>query len=273
VTYDTAELEGTLAALYARGRAAHPRLAVGEDAFGRFLARSIDGKAPMPLDRLAVEDLYLACACAGRVRGAEAAFEAEFAPAIRRVVARVVVAPDDRQDAEQRVRQHLLVGERGAGPAIAKYPGRGPLAKWIPVVAIRVALSLNRSESVERRLRDKAGAEAMGVNPEHLYMKAELRNALEPAVGKALGRLADRDRLILRLYLIAGMTLQAIAQSLGVTQQAVSKRLAGARKALLDDIREGVAARLKIPKDELSSVMRFVASQLDVNISRVLRAK
>ena len=271
VTYDTAELAGFLTALYDGGRAAHPKLAVSEAAFGRCLARAISGDGPQALEQLVAEDLYLACACAEAVRGASGTFESAFGSTIRRAVSRVVAANADRDEAEQRVRAHLLVDERGAGPAITKYTGRVPLARWIAVVAIRIAISLNRSESVERRLRDKAGAEAIGVSAEHLYMKAELRDAMEPAIGEALGRLSDRDRLILRLYLVGGLTTRAIGSSLGLSQPAVSKRLAKVREALLTDIRDAVAARLKVPKDELSSLLRFVASQLDVSISRALR--
>ena len=187
-------------------------------------------------------------------------------------MSRVTATPHDRDEAEQRVRHHLLVGDRDAAPALAKYPARVALARWVPVVALRIAISMNRTESVERRLREKAGGEAMGVSPEHLYMKAELRQVLEPAVAEALGKLGDRDRMILRLYLIAGMKVRAIGTTFGMSHQAISKRLAAAREAMVADIRHTVATRLKIPKDELSSIMRFVVSQLDVNISRVLRA-
>jgi len=271
--HPTGDLAALLGALYARGRAAHPRLAVGEEAFGRCLGRCAD-ETPVPeLDKLAAEDLYLACACVEGVRGAADAFEAAHAKAIRRAVSRVTVTPHDRDEAEQRVRQHLLLGERAAGPALAKYPGRITLARWIPVVALRIAISMNRSESVERRLREKAGAEAMGVSPENLYMKAELRQVLEPAVEEALAKLSDRDRMILRFYLIAGMKVRAIGATFGMSHQAVSKRLAAAREAMVAHVRHTVATRLKIPKDELSSIMRFVVSQLDVNISRILRAE
>jgi RNA polymerase sigma-70 factor (ECF subfamily) len=272
-TYDTADLAGFLAALYRRGRDAHPKLRVGEEAFGRVLARCM-GDRPLPsLDSFAIEDLYLACACVEGVRGAAAAFEAAYGKKIRRAVSRVFPSAGDREDAEQRVRQHLLVGAPDAGPALAKYPGHAPLAKWIPVVAIRVAISLNRSETAERRLRDRAAAEAMGASPEDLLMRAELRRAVEPAVADALGRLEDRDRLILRLFLVGGMTAHAIGTSLGLSQQAISKRIAKARDAMLEHIRSSVARELKIPEDDFSSLMRVVASQLDVNISRLLRRK
>ena len=259
--------------MYARGRKAHPRLRVSEDAFGRGVARCAGGASFQSLEGLVAEDIYLACACAEGVRGAAAAFEAQYARAIRRAVSRAIAAPEDRDDAAQRALQHLLVGTGDAGPAIGKYPGLLPLAKWVPVVAIRVAISLKRTESAEQRLRAKAGAEAMGVNPENLYMREELRRALEPAVAAALGRLDERDRLILRFFLVSGMTTKAIGETLDLSQQAVSKRLAKARAELLEDVRRNVAESLHISEDEFSSILRFVASQLDVNVSRSLRDK
>src|SRR5580765_1525227 len=101
-TYDTADLAGFLGALYARGRDAHPKLRVGEDAFGRCLARCCGETAVRSLDRLAIEDLYLACACVEGVRGAARAFEAAYAKVIYRAVSRIVAAGQDREDAAQR---------------------------------------------------------------------------------------------------------------------------------------------------------------------------
>jgi RNA polymerase sigma-70 factor (ECF subfamily) len=273
VTYDTAELAETLADLYGRGRAAYPKLAVSEQAFGRRIARVMDSDRTCALDQIPAEDVYLACACIEGARGSAAAFEAQYAKVIRRAVSRAVVSQQDRDDAEQRTLQHLLVGVGGAGPAIAKYPGHVPLAKWVPVVALRVAISLRRTESAEHRLRAKAGAEAIAVNPEHLYIREELRRAVEPAIAAALRRLDARDRLILRLFLVSGATLRTIGESLGLSQQAISKRIANARAALMKDVREAVAGTLQISEDDFSSILRFVASQLDVNVSHGLRGK
>jgi len=270
-TQETADLAGFLGALYARGRDAHPKLRVAEEALGRCLAPCCGETPVRSLDSLAIEDLYLACACLERVRGAARAFETAYAKVIYRAVARIVAAGQDRDEAAQRVRQHLLVGGPGGEPALAKYPGRIPLAKWIPVVAIRIAISLNRSETAERKLRDKAAAEAMGASPEDMLIRAELRRAIEPAVSEALDHLEGRDRLILRLYLVGGMSTHAIGASLGLSHQAVSKRLAKSREEMLEKIRGTVAERRHIAEEEFSSLMRVVASQLDVNISRLLR--
>ena len=60
----TAEL---LAALYARGRAAYPRVVVSEEAFGRHLGRCACGDGPentASLAEIAAEDVYLALTAA-----------------------------------------------------------------------------------------------------------------------------------------------------------------------------------------------------------------
>ena len=273
-TRDTADLTQRLAALYARGRAAHPGLAVTEAAFGRYLARAgaaAAGRAPCPqLEELAIEDVYLACACAARAVGAAVAFEARFGKIIQRAVARVLAARDEREEAGQRVRQHLLVGDGGAPPAIGKFLGHGALGSWVSVVAIRVAISLGRAESSERRLRGKAITEATGIDPERLVIREEMRRELETAVKDALAALADRERLILRLFLVSGMTIDAIGRSLGVSRQVVSRSLARAREGLLDDVNRSLKQRLKVSQGDLASIIRCVASHVDVSISRLL---
>jgi RNA polymerase sigma-70 factor (ECF subfamily) len=266
-----ADLAQLKASLYARGRAAHPKLAVSEAAFGKCLDRAMASPTYAGPEGLAVGDLYLACACAAGARGAAAAFERQFAKTIRRAASRVLPTRDEREESEQRARQEILTGgEGGSGPRIAEYLGHGPLDAWISVAAIRVAISLGRSESAERRLRARALAEATGVDSAHLLKNEEVRREIEPAVAAALGRLPSRDRLILGLFLVSGMTLEAIGKSLGITHQAVSKHLAKSRDAILADIRGTVAERLKISTDELMSIMRLVASQLDASITRVL---
>jgi RNA polymerase sigma-70 factor, ECF subfamily len=259
-----------LASLYARGRVANPRLIVSEQSFARHLARCANERKDASLTKVAVEDLYLACACVERVRGAAAVFEQRFGRVIRRAVSRVLATADERQEAEQRAWQHLLVDFTDGPPRLAQYFGQGPLEKWVSVAAMRVAISFGRTESAERRLREKAIAEASGVDPEQLFMKGELRTAFEDAVAAALGRLSARERLVLKLYLVSGMTLDAIGKSLGVTRQAVAKTLARARETVVGEVETAVQHSLKISKEDLASILRFVASQLDVSISRVL---
>jgi RNA polymerase sigma-70 factor (ECF subfamily) len=167
----------------------------------------------------------------------------------------------------------LLVCDAVGAPKISKYLGHGPLESWVAVTAIRVAVSFGRSESAERRLRDKAVADAAGgVDPEALAIKGELRRELEVAIEGALRRIEDRERLILRLYLVSGMTLAAIGKSFGVSQATVSRWLVKARESVLADVRRQLGERLQVPRGELASIARLVASQIDISISRLLGA-
>jgi len=101
-------------------------------------------------------------------------------------------------------------------------------------------------------------------------VKGEIRRELQAAVKEALGRLEERERLVMRLWLVSGSTLSNIGKALGVTQQTVSRWLAAAREEILKDVQRNLAARLKISREELPSFARLIQSQLDVSISRLL---
>jgi RNA polymerase sigma-70 factor (ECF subfamily) len=243
---------------------------VPKGAFEKRLAAAAGQRPDPPPDAMVLGDLYLACACAEQVPRAAAAFKGRYQRTIRRAIARVLTGAADREEAEQRTLDTLLVGTQ---PKLSQYLGHGPLENWISVVAIRVAVSMGRSQSAELRLRQKAVAEATGaVSPEVMFMKRELRAELETAVGAALQRLPDRERLVLRLYLVSGMTLEAIGKSFGVTHSTVSRWLTSARESLLADVQRTLGERLKLARADLASIARLVMSQLDLSISRLLGA-
>jgi RNA polymerase sigma-70 factor len=177
----------------------------------------------------------------------------------------------DRDEAVQRTRQKLLVGS-GDGPAkLCDYLGQGPLESWVAVVAVRLAVSLGRAESAERRVRDMAvGEVGGGLDPEMASMKTELRRELEVAVEAALRRLEHRERLVLRLYFVSGMSMSAIGNAVGVSQPTISSWVARARDNVLADVRRHFGDRLRVPRGDLASIARFVSSQVDISISRVL---
>ena len=259
--------------LFARGRAAHPDLDLSKEAFTRHLARLAEVEGTPALPDRAIEDLYLACACASGVDGAASAFERRFGAVIRRAVARVTAAAVDRDEAEQITRRILLVPGDAGPPKIASYAGQGPLESWVTVAAIRAAISLGRSMGTERQLRDRTVGEVAGAaDPELLFMKAEIRGAVAAAFEKALAQLADRERLVLRLYLVSGMSMEDIGKTFDVAHQTVSRWLVKARKQVLASVRAELARRLDIPKGELRSVGRFVASELNLSLSRLLGA-
>jgi len=257
--------------LFARGRAAHPELELSEGVFARHLARFGETERERALSDRAIEDLYLACACATGVDGAASYFERRFGPVIRSAVARVLAAPADRDEAAQLTRGMLLVASAAGPPKIASYSGQGPLENWVSVTAIRAAISLGRAGGTERQLRDRTvGEVAGGADPELLFMKAEIRTAVEAAFEEALARLEDRERLLLRLYLVSGLTMEDIGKTFDVAHQTVSRWLVKARKRVLAVVRSELARCLDISKSELRSVVHLAGSELNLSISRLL---
>jgi RNA polymerase sigma-70 factor, ECF subfamily len=270
VSNDAAALERLLASCYARGREAYPQVVLDEAVFGRHLARCATDAGAGSLADVPATDIYLACACAARVRGAATAFERKLGPVIRRAISRVLNTVDERQEAEQRVWHRLFVEDGQRPPRITQYLGNGPLENWVSVVSMRIAVSFVRAESAERRLRTKVIVDTASVDPERLLMKGELRRPFETAVTEALGRLSPRERMMLKLHVVSGMTLEAIGKSLGVTRQAMSKTFCRCRERILGEVEAALKERFKLSRHDFSSILRAVASQLDASLSRAL---
>ena len=142
---DAGDLEQILGALVEQGRAAWPELALPAPLFVRHLARHAGrGGSPSSLRELCVEDLYLACACAHGAPGAAVAFERHQLARVSGFLSRMAAAPDLVDEVKQELRIKLLVPAPGAAPKIAEYSGRGALASWLRVVALRTAIDLRR---------------------------------------------------------------------------------------------------------------------------------
>jgi RNA polymerase sigma-70 factor (ECF subfamily) len=263
-------------AAFARGRAAFPELPVDEDVFARHLAGVLgEGAGASDLAALAIEDLYLACACATGVPGAAGTFAGRHGATMRAAIARIV-RDADAAEIEQRLSNDLLVGSVSGPPKIGGYAGRSPLERWLGVVAQREALTWLRENRAEARARDAAAAEPApggNIHPEIAFLKERYRSDFEQALREALERVAERERVLLRLHLVNGLTVEAIGKMYGVSQPTASRWLAAARETLVADVKATLAGRLGAESDEVASLAGLVASRLDVSISALLRSR
>jgi RNA polymerase sigma-70 factor (ECF subfamily) len=272
---DRDALEGALAAACARGQAAFPDLAHQDTAFARDLARILKVADPAALAPLAVEDLFLSSACLARVPGAVERFRARHRETIRAAVARIVPAADV-DELEQQLLDQLLLGSASAQPKVAGYAGRAPLDRWIAVAAQRAALMRLRERRAEERARSAAAREVSPgdeTHPETAFLKRRYRDDFQQALAEALARLPDRERLLFRLHLVNGVSLEKIGKMFSVTQPTVSRWLAAAREAVREDMKKALAARLGASSAEIASLAAMVASGLDLSISAILRGK
>jgi RNA polymerase sigma-70 factor (ECF subfamily) len=271
-----ATLEARLAALVARGRNAHPDLALDDLTFVRHLARCLpsnDTGTPPPLEQLQIEDLFLACACLAGVAGAAARFEERCDPRLKAVLATTVKSPDLRAEIRQRVLDVLLVGTVDAPPRISGYGGQGALDGWTAVVAQRQLVTLLRKDTSEQRAREGAAMEAAldgAVQPEVAFAKQRYRAEFERAMADALSVLEERDRLLLRLQLVSQISVESIGKMYGVAQATASRWLASARDRVQTEVVRLLRERLGASPDEIASLAGVVASQIDLSISRLL---
>jgi len=272
-----AALEANLAAACARGHAAFGTLVLDDQTFAKHLAHVIkaSGSEASAISTLAIEDLFLACACLAGVEGAAAAFSARHGATIRGTIAKIVRGADNGE-VEQQLVASLLVGS-AAGPArIGSYAGKAPLDRWLGVAAQRAALMWLRENRTEARARDGAAAEpAAGgdTHPEMAFLKDRYRGDFEQALKESLARLPERERTLLRLHLVNGVSVEKIGQMFAVSQPTASRWLAAARETLLGDIKSTLGNRLGASSQELASLAGMVASRLDLSLSMLLRSR
>jgi RNA polymerase sigma-70 factor (ECF subfamily) len=266
---DDGELGAALRRVLTEGEGAFPGVALPlEELVRRLAARGAPiGRAPA----LHAADLYLACACEARVRGAVEAFERAYLTQLGASLARLRLPEDAVDEVRQVLREKLLVGSRGAAPKIAEYDGRGALASWVRVIALRVAIDLRRQGSRAAEQHGPRPDERAALDPETGYLKTRYRSALGEAIRDAVRALGAEERETLRLHFVDGLSLDRQAEVLGIHRATVARRLAATRRALKVDARRRLRAALGVSEAEVDSVIRLVRSQIDLSLPALLR--
>jgi RNA polymerase sigma-70 factor (ECF subfamily) len=266
-----ADLGVRLQAIVDRAARAWPDLAVDPARLVASIARAAGENIEAGLTELYVEDLALAVACADGLPNALAHCDRLCGGAITAAVARVDRSPDLRDEVRQILWQRIFVGTAGKAPRIHSYAGRGPLAGWVAVAAQRVALDLTRSAARTTGL-DPGADELLPANqhPEIDYLRTRYKAEFEAAVREALAGLPDRDRLLLKLTIVSGLSHEQLANIYSVNQSTISRWIARAREQVLEATEREVCSKLGMPPGEFRSLAGLLVSRLDLSISRVL---
>jgi RNA polymerase sigma-70 factor (ECF subfamily) len=263
------ELEAALQALWHMGRMAWPRVELGGEEFVADVARRLGRgeAAPRTLSRLHGSDLFLACACARGQPSALTCLEANFLSRIPAYVARLDPLGTLADEVAQELRTALLVAVGEAAPRIRDYSGRGDLASWLRVVALRAALKLRRSQ---RLLGVGVVVPSVNLGPgpdlERDYLRVRYRKDYEAAFSAALGALESEERLFLKLHYVDGLNIDRIGAIYQLHRSTVARRLASHRRRLLELTRNSLRERLHLSDSEFGSVMALVRSQMAVSL-------
>lgn len=175
------------------------------------------------------------------------------------------IDPSLIDEVAQQVREKLLVEKRLAG-----FTAEGPLGAWLRAVAVRLALNARRPGAREVPCADLPDQPLADPDPELALLRARHRAAFKTAFEAAMHGLSSRERTLLRLTTLDGLSLASVGQMYGKDASTVSRWLAAAREALLEGTRAALATTLKLDSNGLDSVMRAADSELNVSLARLL---
>jgi RNA polymerase sigma-70 factor (ECF subfamily) len=268
---DPAVLEARLREIAEKAVRAWPNLVIDPERLVVHLAQVVGDDVAQGLAELFVEDFALGVACIERRAGAVTEVERLCGAAIDAAVARIDRSPELRDEVRQTLWQRLFIGTPDHAPRILSYAGRGPLAGWVAVAAQRIALDLRRAAT------RAAGSDPLAEqllpsedHPEVDYLRMKYKTEFEAAVRDALAALPDRDRLLLRLTTVSGLSHEQIANIYKVNQSTVTRWIARARAEVLEATERSVCAKLGVKRDEFMSLAGLLVSRIDLSISRVL---
>lgn len=257
--------------LVARCREVFPAIALDADDFAAYLeARRPSEMTPAAwLDAAHVEDCFLACACLRGQRAALDAFDQRFAGDIDRAL----YQSNDRRgidDAKQILMQRLFVGTAKAGPKIATYSGRGPLRRWLRVVAGRLLLEVVAAREPIADDWEIASVPVTDADPELAYLKARYRSEYKQIFEDAMSRLSAHERTILAQYHVDSLTIDQLGALYNVHRVTASRWVLKAQTRLRDVMLEQLRGRLGLSTTDLHSITRLVRSELSLSLVRVL---
>lgn len=251
------------------GAAAWPTVKLSRDTFDTYVA-SFD---PTALERFPA-DLYLAAACLDHNPEALSCFDRDILTAGRGPIVSINPSADFVDEAMQRLRASLLVGD--GSPRLTRYAGRGPLRAWVGVTAARTALQMRRSQ---KRAKELVGdeddwthalASVTTNNPELELLKKQYASAFTSALRDSVHMLEPRLRSVLRMSFVEALSIDEIAAVYSVHRATTARWIHRACEALFGETRRLLKERLALTSTELDRMTQLIQSQLDVSLSQLL---
>jgi RNA polymerase sigma-70 factor (ECF subfamily) len=243
--------------------------ALSAQAFGEAIASRLKSAAKREADLAALHlgDLLLALACLAHEPTALAQLD-ERLPLVVRTVARSA-SPSDLDELEQQLRIRLLVGEGRTPGKLALYGGRGALLGFMRVVALNL---LNNTRARARPASDSGLGELPdGADWESRVLRVEQQAHFREAFRQAVRTLTARQRALLRLNLLDGLSIDELSPLYGAHRSSVSRWLAEARASLDAQTRKLLMQLLGMTEDEVEALLRTTQSGFELSLGRALR--
>jgi len=164
-----------------------------------------------------------------------------------------------------------LLGPRGGAAArIYGYGGRGPLAAWLRVIAVRALVERRRKAGTAADDDAVADLATPEIDPELDLIRRKYAAEFRTAFAAVVGELEPADRALLRQHHLDGVSLDALARLHGVHRATAARRLAATRDLIFARVRRRLLGELRVGGDTVDSIIRLVRSELDLSLERYL---
>jgi RNA polymerase sigma-70 factor (ECF subfamily) len=255
--------------LWQAGRRAWPAIELNQAMFTAFLAeRGVAGSSNL------ASDLYLACACSAANPAALAAFDTRHASDITGALSNMRLSAELVDEVRQRVRTKLFLRTGDEPARIARYTGRGSLAGWLKVVAVRTAVDILREERSaevpgEDSLLEVFADDAAG--PEMAALKERYRADVNDAFARAFAALSARQRNLLRQHYLHELNIDRIGALYGVHRATAFRWITQAKLDVLHGARREVERVVGGDPEAAQQLVEILRSQVDLSLDRLLR--
>jgi RNA polymerase sigma-70 factor, ECF subfamily len=263
---------GAWQAFLAAARTHWPRVHLDEEALVAFVGERLAGTDLVTaLATAPAADLAIAAACVAQEPTAHAAFDAVLSE-VDAAGASTGATQDQIDEVKQLLRVQLLLAKDGKPPGLASYRGKGPLRGWVRITATRELIRHKKKKEREVTLGQSLDRYLTnGSDPALEALKAEYRSEFAHALNEAIEDLTPEDRTLLRQAIVDGMSIDAIGAAFGVHRATAARWLSRARGSLVGATHRRLAARLKLPVEQIEEVIKLVQSRLDASVIRYLR--
>lgn len=229
-----ADLAQQLEQRFQQAVAAFPALRLDGALVGAALGRSLAGAPAESLEAVSLDVVVAAAALEGDAR-ALSHFDALVVAEAKQAAQHLKAGVSFADELAQQMRQRML---SPPSPKLVDYAGRGSLKKWLRASAMRLGINLASAEGRHRNEGDDDEAlgqlQASAASPELKVVKAETAALVTEALRLAFTKLSPKERNLLRLYFLDGVSSTQLAKTYGTHRVTVTRWLAAARATVVD---------------------------------------
>lgn len=233
----------------------------------RRMERSGTREALPLLERMALDDLYLAQGCAAHNDAAWHAFERTHGAVLDRLSLLFSTSAIGAGEARQELLCALFSGRSGKGSAFHSYRGEASLRAWLRVVLRRIVIDLYRSvrwRPLPGSRSPDAAAESLVARDQtplaepHL-IETQTAQALALITGEVILALPMADREALLAYHRDGARLEDVGRTLGVHLSTAKRQLDRVRADVARTVLKLARDRLALPPHEVLAARDLMA--------------